>query len=358
MERKVLVVGGLGVVGRTYLNHLEKRGGWKMVALSRRAPDFETAAEFRSVDLRDLEDCRAKLSDLSDITHMVYTANYEKPNLIAGWTDPEHVEVNLAMLRNIMSVVEPLARSLKHVTLMQGAKAYGAAAGPYKIPAKESDARYLAPNFYYVQEDYLRGLQQGKSWTWTALRPQVVIGHATASAMNGITAIGTFAAISRELGMPLRFPGGAPRVNEATDARLLAKAIEWAGQEPRCAGEAFNIVNGDVFTWEAVWPRIAKLFGMEVGPAAAVSLNRVMVDKAAVWERVVKRYGLQPYSLDELTPNWQFADSMFGYGSRPNPSHLSTIKARKYGFQECQDSEEMLLDWLTLLQEQRILPPA
>jgi len=358
MEGKALIVGALGVVGRTYLKHLEDKGGWEIVALSRRAPDFDTRAEFRSVDLRDADACRSTLGDLADVTHIVYAANFEKPNLIAGWTDPEHVEVNLAMLTNVMSVLEPAARGLKHVTLMQGAKAYGAAAGPYKIPAKESDARYLAPNFYYAQEDYLSALQQGKSWTWTVLRPQVVIGHATASAMNGITAVGTFAAISRELGMPLRFPGGAPRVNEATDARLLAKAIEWAGQEPRCANEAFNIVNGDVFTWEAVWPRIAKLFGMEVGTPAAVSLARVMVDKGPVWDRIVERYGLQSYSLKELTPNWQFADSMFGYGSRPNPAHLSTIKARKYGFQECQDSEEMLLDWLTLLQQQRILPPA
>lgn len=356
MAGKVLIVGALGVVGRTALQHFERLGGWEITGIARRSPDFESSAEFRSVDLRDADDCRRKLGDITGLTHIVYAANYEKPNLIAGWIDPEHVEVNLAMLRNLMQAVEPHARNLRHITLMQGTKAYGAAAGPFKIPGKESDPRYLPPNFYYVQEDYLRALQQGKSWSWTVLRPQVVIGHATGSAMNGIAPLGAYAAISRELGMPLRFPGGASRVSEGTDARLLAKAIAWAGSEARCANEIFNIVNGDVFTWEAVWPRIAELFDMPLGTPAPVPLARVMVDKAPVWDRIVERHGLKPHKLSDLIPNWQFADSMFGYGSRPNPSHVSGIKARKYGFQECQDSEEMLLDWLKILQEQRILP--
>lgn len=45
-----------------------------------------------------------------------------------------------------------------------------------------------------------------------------------------MAAIGAFAAISRESGIPLRFPGGPERIGEATDARLIAKAMEWAGR--------------------------------------------------------------------------------------------------------------------------------
>ena len=50
------------------------------------------------------------------------------------------------------------------------------------------------------------------------------------SPLNIMAAIGAFAAISRESEIPLRFPGGPERIGEATDARLIAKAMEWAGR--------------------------------------------------------------------------------------------------------------------------------
>ena len=54
-------------------------------------------------------------------------------------------------------------------------------------------------------------------------------------------------------------------------------------------------------------------------------------------------------------PNWQFADSLTDYGSRPNFSSVSGIKARKFGFEEGQDSEEIWLDWLRWMQAEHIL---
>jgi nucleoside-diphosphate-sugar epimerase len=356
MVGKLLVVGAVGVVGRNTLKHFEALGGWELVGVSRRKPDFASSARFIQADLRDSADCRDKLSELGDVSHILYCANYEKPNLIRGWTEPDHVEINGAMLRNLLEAVEPRARSLERIVFMQGTKAYGAAAGPFKVPAKESDPRYLAPNFYYVQEDHVRSLQEGKRWTWTVLRPQFVCGYALGSSMNGLTPIGAYAAISRELGQPLRFPGGEPRPQEATDARLLAKAVHWAATSPRCANEIFNIVNGDCYTWDALWPKIARLFDMELGPHAPAALSRIMVDKGPVWHRIVEKHGLERHSLDELVPTWQFAERLTGYGSRANFSSVSGIKARKFGFHECQDSEEMWLDWLKMLQEERILP--
>ena len=38
-----------------------------------------------------------------------------------------------------------------------------------------------------------------------------------------------------------------------------------AATEPRCANEAFNIVNGDTFRWRDVWGRLADHFGMQAG---------------------------------------------------------------------------------------------
>src|SRR3546814_17237073 len=103
----------------------------------------------------------------------------------------------------------------------------------------------MPPNFYYNQQDWITERQAGKGWTWSVLRPQIVCGIAIGSPLNIITAIGVFASISREYGMPLRFPGGAERIGEATDARLIAKAIEWAATSPNAHNQVFNLTNGE-----------------------------------------------------------------------------------------------------------------
>ena len=50
--------------------------------------------------------------------------------------------------------------------------------------------------------------------------------------------IGVYAAVLRAQGMPLSFPGGAPRVSEAVDADLLARAIDWAGTSEAASAAA------------------------------------------------------------------------------------------------------------------------
>ena len=87
--------------------------------------------------------------------------------------------------------------------------------------------------------------------------------------MNLGMLVAVYASISKELGLPLCYPGTADNVHalyQCTDATLLARAIEWMSTSPQCANESFNITNGDFFRWENLWPRIAKLFDMEVGP--------------------------------------------------------------------------------------------
>ena len=354
-RNKILIVGALGTVGRPMLEHFEALPDWDVCGVSRRAPDFETRAEWVSTDLRDAQDC-AKLRDVTGVTHVVYTAVYEKPDVTRGWSEWDHVETNLSMLKNVVENVEAVSPNLRHITLLQGTKAYGGHLGPFRQPARESDPRYMRPNFYYDQQDWIEARQQGKGWTWSVLRPQIVCGLAMGSPLNIITAIGVFAAVSREYGLPLRFPGGAARIGEATDARLIAKAAEWVGTNEHCGNQVFNIANGDVYVWENVWPKVANLFNMELEAPHPFSLARVMPQNAPIWDRVVAKHGLKPYRYEELVPSWQFADFLFGYGQRPNPHHMSTIKARKFGFHECVDTEEMFIDLLQELQRRRILP--
>ncbi len=358
MTNRIVIAGALGAVGRAALEHFDSLEGWEVIALSRRAPDFANGATWVSVDLRDAADCRAKLGALKGVTHVAYAAVYEMPDVARGWLTREHADVNQAMLQNFLPPLAAASPNLRHLSLLQGTKAYGGHLGPFKQPAKESDPRYMPPNFYYDQMDWLaeERARTGAGWTWTVLRPQVVCGLAIGSPMNVIAGVGAFAALSREFGMPLRFPGGDARIGEMTDARLLARAMKWAATDARAADETFNITNGDVYQWEVIWPRLAECFAMEVGPRHPMALARVMPGNADTWPKIVAKYGLKPYSLGQLVPSWGFVDYVLGHGQRPNPHHMSTIKARQHGFLDCIDTEDMLVELIREMQARRYLP--
>ena len=251
-NKKLLVAGARGIVGRSTINHFSKLKGWNVVGLSRSASDFDSEIEWINVDLQNSEDCRNKLKSLNDVSHICYSAIFEKENLTSGWTQSDHAKINLKMLRNLIEVIDKNSPKLQHITLMQGTKAYGGHLGPFKMPARETDPRSMGPNFYYDQMDWLSEFQKTKQWNWTILRPQLVFGVAARSPLNIIAAIGTYASISRELGIPLRFPGGVERIGEATDARLIARAVEWVGHNKIAANQIYNITNGDIYIWHHI----------------------------------------------------------------------------------------------------------
>jgi hypothetical protein len=60
--------------------------------------------------------------------------------------------------------------------------------------------------------------------TWTVLRPHMVSGRCINSPMNLVAALGTYAAMSKELGVPLRFPGSLATWN-ARDMRRHGRKI-------------------------------------------------------------------------------------------------------------------------------------
>ena len=159
-------------------------------------------------------------------------------------------------------------------------------------------------------------------------RPPAVVGFAVGSLLSTILVVGVFAAISRELGIALRFPGAVGHLKDACDARLLAKAVHWAGQAPAAANEIFNISNGDCFLFEQVFPRIAEVFSMPCGAPHPMSLARVMGDKSTAWDDIVRTHQLRPYRLRDLVPSWEYADFTFRYRQAPFESLLSTRPAR------------------------------
>ena len=117
----VIVAGAGGLVGRAVIDRYLSEGGWNVVALSRRPPDPATGAAHLAVDLTDAQSCRDRLAALTGVTHIVYAALFEKPDLTEGWLEDDQIAVNLAMLTNLLDSVEPGNPGLHHITLLQGA---------------------------------------------------------------------------------------------------------------------------------------------------------------------------------------------------------------------------------------------
>src|SRR6266851_5340214 len=288
--RKVVVAGATGLVGNAALRHFDRSGGAEVVALSRRKPRELYGARHVPIDLTDPAQCTRAATELQGATHLIYAALYEGPNLIDGWRDQHQIDTNDLMLRNLMAALEPAAPSLRHVALLQGTKAYGVHVRPLTVPAREGRSEmYEQPNFYWAQESFLRELQQGKAWHWSILRPVLIVGETIGGAMDLIPPLGVYAAMLREQGRALDYPGGAARVTQAVDVDLLARAIGWAGEADAARNEAFNVTNGDVFTWENVWPAIAEALDMKPGGAVPVSLAETHPQWVAPWDALRRK---------------------------------------------------------------------
>jgi nucleoside-diphosphate-sugar epimerase len=350
IKNVVLIAGVHGVSGRAAAEHWSSLPGTQVYGFSRRSGPLPAGVEAISGDLLDRGDLQRKLGQISGITHIVFGAYIEKP------TASERSEVNVAILKNLLDVVEKTSPSLRHVAFYQGGKAYGADLGPFKTPAREDDPRLMPPNFYYDQEDFLRERQHGKAWHWTALRPEATTGFGLGNPMNLGMSIAVYAAISKELGLPLRFPGTEKSYGilyQITSAEILAKATTWAGQSEAAKDEIFNITNGDYFRWKHLWPRIAAMFDMPAADPIPTPLTVYMADKKPVWEAIVRKHGLQRLPYEQVS-SWPFADAVLRLMEYDNIT--STIKVRRAGFHDCIDTEEMFLKFFNDLRQMQVIP--
>src|SRR3954469_6048986 len=131
MSRKqVLIAGASGLVGYAAMRCFAADPDCDVIALSRRAPNVSHGARFLPLDLTDAAACEQLAASLPGVTHLVYAALYERPGLVAGWQEREQIETTARFFRNLLDPLERQAKSLKHVALRQGTKAYGVQVGP------------------------------------------------------------------------------------------------------------------------------------------------------------------------------------------------------------------------------------
>lgn len=347
-SKQALVVGANGVIGRKLIEELALQG-WQVVGLSRRGGVNRPQVRYLAVDLLDAQAARDVLHLLTQVSHIFYAAYQDAPDW-AGLVAP-----NLAMLTNVVEALEPVAKGLEHISLMQGYKVYGAHLGPFKTPARESDAGHMPPEFNVDQQSYLEQRQQGKRWRWSAIRPSVVGGFSLGNPMNLALTLAVYASVSKALGLPLRFPGKPGAYHsllEMTDAGLLARATLWAATEPAAANQAFNINNGDLFRWSEMWPKIADYFGLDTAPPLPMPLEQMMADKAALWQTLAQQHDLAVTDYRAVA-GWHFADFVFSWDY---DMFADGSKARRFGFNQFVETEAMFFALFDEFRRRRIIP--
>ena len=140
-----------------------------------------------------------------DVTHVFYAAFQATPGSASNFAS--NTVPNRDMLVNSVTAITRASPRLKRVVLVTGTKYYGVHLGPLKTPMRETDPRHTGPNYYFDQIDWLTAYQRGKKWDWVELRPQTLCGFSPGSPMSILPAIAVYTAISKELCLPLRFPG-------------------------------------------------------------------------------------------------------------------------------------------------------
>jgi len=351
--RRALVVGATGISGGNLTERLLAEG-WEVLGLCRRPAGLDDRVTPLAADLLDREAVASTVQGTAP-THVFYTTWSRRG------TEAENCDVNGRMLQNLLDATSS-ERSVRHVALVTGLKHY---LGPFEAYAKvqpdtpfsEEQERLPYENFYYVQEDILFAAAERDGFTWTVHRPHTLIGWALGNAMNMGVTLAVYGSICRETGLEFRYPGSLQQweaVTDVTDAGLLAEHLVWAATTPAVANQALNVVNGDVFRWRRLWPRLAAALGVEPAPfdGDVVPLERQMTDAGEIWPEIVRRHGLRDLPVESLA-SWWHTDADLG---RTIETFTDMSRSRRLGFLGVRDTESSFTNLFARLRAERIVP--
>ncbi|EJD55545.1 NAD dependent epimerase/dehydratase family protein [Auricularia subglabra TFB-10046 SS5] len=394
-----IVTGATGILGREIVKELGKHPEqWSTIhALSRSKKDeCPKNVVHNHIDLTGSAEEMAKQLKGVEADYVFFAAYLQQD------TEEDSTRVNGDMLDNFLKalVQNNAASKVKRIILVTGAKQYGVHLGRVKSPMCESDAWLpeppYPPNFYYRQQRILHEFCAAHGVDWTVTYPNDVIGFASGNFMNLASCVALYAAVHAELGTgELPWPGGETfytRFDSFTCSKLHARFCVWAATAPGAKNEAFNVVNGDVESWQNLWPKVAHRFGLRVPPdqfAARIEADTATPmaqqppialtareaglegtieqshveqrmnlvkwaqheDIKSAWSVIAQREGLQKDALEKAT--WPFAAFVLG---RSFDLVISMSKARKAGWTGYQDTWEAFDGVFGELEAAKIVP--
>jgi nucleoside-diphosphate-sugar epimerase len=142
-----LVVGASGIIGNAVVKTLA--GSQDRTVRASRGTSV-VGVENIDCDLADPAQVALALRAAADTTHVFYAAYKPAESALL------EASINTAMLAAVLDGLKAVGARVKRVVHYQGAKVYGPHLGAAVAPFYEDDARHLAPNFYFGQEDLLR----------------------------------------------------------------------------------------------------------------------------------------------------------------------------------------------------------
>jgi nucleoside-diphosphate-sugar epimerase len=358
MARVAFITGGNGITGSAILEYLVRRtkpSEWSRFIVTSRSP-FKTTVQddritFLALDFS--EDSKALARQMQavckDVTHAYFSSYVHKDDFPALNT------ANQALFENFLAALLDVAPDLQNVTLQTGGKYYNVHLGPVPSPAREEEPRRDSPigNFYYQQEDYLAERQRGQMWTWNVIRPEAIVGQTSKpNGMNSALTYALYFLVCKELGHEAKMPTNQnywEGYDDVSDSQLIADITIWASTTPHAKNQAFNVTNGDYFTWRYMWPRLTTYLGAHATSDQVftaprpkegelcldLSLADWATDKREIWDRICDRNGVPQAKATWDAGTWHFQDWVF---QRSWSATLSINKARKFGWMGHLDS--------------------
>ena len=356
MSPSALVVGASGIVGNNLATHLRERG---------LASAWTGAAAANRHRWRDAGRSRPAGSGFASFG-LARPASRRPSSSPPGCGRRQRQKTSGSIARwcAICSMRCRHAGSVKHVALVTGLKHY---LGPFEAygkgtlpatPFREEQPRLDIENFYYAQEDEVFAAAKRDGFGWSVHRPHTIIGYALGNAMNMGVTLAVYATICRETGRPFLFPGSRAQWNgltDMTDARLLARHLEWAATtrlhaiRPSTSSTATSSAGAGCGrgwpTGSGSMPRRipgkARSAGAATGRRRA-ALGRNRTQARTRWSR----------TSTALASAWH-TDADLG---RPIEVVTDMSKSRKLGFLDYQPTDDSFFDLFARLREAKIIP--
>lgn len=288
---------------------------------------------------------------------------YDAINRSAGLIDQGQ---SGAMIRSVIDALDADEAAgcsqRRHLAVLTGGRAHGVHLGRTLWPGypeiqRADSPRHPGRSWYFDIEDQLLDRDRDQSrWTWTLHRPHLILGTATGVPYNLVNAIGVWAVLLRDAGLPLVFPGGEAAFAarwDAVDAELIGAQMRWAAATPVVHNTAMMLTNGAAWRWPTIWPAIAAHFDMEWRVSAlATTLDDLLDDPVARWDSLRQRAGLSPLPFDQVMPGPFWNQAMVVTWD----VHYDDQPSRDLGFDETRDHVEVVTRLLDRLERTGVLP--
>ncbi|KAI9721321.1 MAG: hypothetical protein M1828_005181 [Chrysothrix sp. TS-e1954] len=289
---------------------------------------------------------KQKVKSVETVTHVFFTAYIEKPDF------QSLKAVNVDLCKTAISAIDQISPNIQAVILQTGGKGYGveftdklSIAPPLKESAPRIPKPYYDNIFYYGQHDILKDMSSTRSWTFSEVIPDVIIGFTPGTNfMNCAQGLGLWLSLVREIedqGAKVPFPGTDKswlcKHTDSSQDILARSEIHIALHRDTCMNASqFNSADGAVVTWSDKWPGICKYFGLQgtLPGSEPYSIEAWVKSNQQAWQALAQKHNLRQGIFENFSwPFLYFVMTAFDFDR-----HYDLSALRSTGFTESLDT--------------------